>query len=118
MGRRAKNKQGDPTPIVDRSKPRSAKRKAPDAVDAPARPAKKAKEAAGGVLKKGGKEKASKPKAGGRAKAVSFGDDAEGSEGWEDVDDGELAAESKYVVLSAYFECEMGQALMLDQTVI
>jgi ribosomal RNA methyltransferase Nop2 len=116
MGRRAKNKQGDPTPIVDRSKPRSAKRKAPDAVDAPARPAKKAKEAAGGVLKKSGKE--SKPKAGGRAKAVSFGDDAEGSEGWEDVDDGELAAESKYVVLSAFLEREMGQALMLNQTAV
>jgi ribosomal RNA methyltransferase Nop2 len=100
MGRRAKNKQGDPTPIRDPQDKPSAKklgkRKAAEVEDAPARPLKKAKEAKpkakNASVKMGGKDVSGLKK----KKTVSFNEE-DGSEGWEDVDDeeGGLVAESK-----------------------
>lgn len=122
MGRRAKNKQGDPAPIGDRenrpSQKKLGKRKADD-VEAPSkRPAKKAKEDEGkplktslakrkskGDLKGEPKTKSEKPKAK-TQKRAHFEDEDDGagsSEGWEDVDsDGDLKAHAKYVELSCF----------------
>lgn len=121
MGRRAKNKQGDPAPIGDRenrpSQKKLGKRKADDVAEAPSkRPAKKARESdakpAKPSLVKGKpksepkgepKAKSDKPKAK-TQKRAHFEDEDEGagsSEGWEDVDsDGDLKAHAKYVSLS------------------
>ncbi|OJT14584.1 25S rRNA (cytosine-C(5))-methyltransferase nop2 [Trametes pubescens] len=115
MGRRAKNKQGDPAPIGDRenrpSQKKLGKRKADD-VEAPSkRPAKKARESevkpAKPSIVKGkpktvatgeAKAKSDKPKAK-TQKRAHFEDEDEGagsSEGWEDVDDdGDLKSHAK-----------------------
>ena len=125
MGRRAKNKQGDPQPFAQvqenaerPSQKKLGKRKAEE-VDAPTkRPAKKAKDAEGRPAKpikpaasKGkdkiavkGDAKAKASAAQGKKKRVEFDDEDEGagsSEGWEDVeDDGDLKAHAKYVTYS------------------
>ena len=119
MGRRAKNKQGDPSPLLEvqenagrPSQKKLGKRKADD-VETTKRPAKKARESEGKPPKPSalkGKEKSSvkvatkaksaKPKPA-KQKQARFEDEDEGagsSEGWEDVeDDGGLKAQAKYV---------------------
>ena len=112
MGRRAKNKQGDPEPFAEvqenrPSQKKLGKRKA-DEVDAPAkRPAKKARDIDGrpsksvktvaskgkekGVPKDTAKAKPAKAQAQ-KKQQVQFEDEDEGagsSEGWEDVEDNE-----------------------------
>lgn len=117
MGRRAKNKQGDPEPISqDRSaRPsgkRLGKRKAEadvDAKDGPSkRPAKKAREheekssrkeqngGKTGSIAKEIKKAASKPKVKRKAQEESEGESS--SEGWEGVRDDDIKAPVKYVV--------------------
>ncbi|KAA1474912.1 NOL1/NOP2/sun family putative RNA met [Dentipellis sp. KUC8613] len=102
MGRRAKNKQGDPTPIESRettkpSQKKLGKRKAEPEADESKRPAKKVKEVVGDVKKSknsvGGKKAAKKSSKADLKKATSWDEeDADGSgDGWEDVaDDAEL----------------------------
>ncbi|VDB82742.1 unnamed protein product [Peniophora sp. CBMAI 1063] len=96
MGRRAKNKQGDPAPLVDKNAPRESakklgKRKAdPEATPESKRPAKKAKESASGATSKpkASKGKVAKGKPQAKAKGESWDDLPDGgSEGWEDVED-------------------------------
>ena len=106
MGRRAKNKQGDPAPLVDKNAPREresakklGKRKAdPEAAPESKRPAKKAKESASGAKVKASKGKAVKGKGQAKDKGESWDDLPDGgSEGWEDVEDGgNLMAQTKY----------------------
>ncbi|KAI0665127.1 NOL1/NOP2/sun family-domain-containing protein [Cubamyces menziesii] len=117
MGRRAKNKQGDPSPLLEvqenagrPSQKKLGKRKADD-VETTKRPAKKARESEGKPPKPSalkGKEKSSvkvatkakptKPKPA-KQKQARFEDEDEGagsSEGWEDVEDDEgLKAQAK-----------------------
>ncbi|THH19393.1 hypothetical protein EW146_g1758 [Bondarzewia mesenterica] len=94
MGRRAKNKQGNPEPIsplYENAKPsqkKLGKRKAEPETHESRRPAKKAKEAAGkGKVVAKGKELKQKSK-GGKASGKDVEDAEEGgsSEGWEDAD--------------------------------
>lgn len=118
MGRRAKNKQGDPAPIGDRenrpSQKKLGKRKAEDVEVPSKRPTKKARESdvkpvkpslVKGKSKSEPKSKSDKPKAK-TQKRAHFEDEDEGagsSEGWEDVDsDGDLKAHAKYVLLSCF----------------
>ncbi|KAI0636833.1 NOL1/NOP2/sun family-domain-containing protein [Trametes polyzona] len=121
MGRRAKNKQGDPTPLHEvrenagkPSQKKLGKRKAEE-VEAPSkRPAKKARESEGkppksapskgkpkAALKDSAKAKAGKPKPK-QQKQTRFEDEDEdegagsSSEGWEDVeDDGDLQTQAR-----------------------
>ncbi|TBU65681.1 NOL1/NOP2/sun family RNA met [Dichomitus squalens] len=118
MGRRAKNKQGDPSPLAEvkenagrPSQKKLGKRKADDVDSANKRPAKKVKEGEARTDKpskptaaKGRATTASKNEGKARpvkskSKKPSFEDDAEGagcSEGWEDVeDDGDLQQHAK-----------------------
>lgn len=94
MGRRAKNKQGPPQPLktAEESSKSIGKRKA-DSDGAAARPTKKLKDS-----------KSVKPS----SKSVSFkskpekgkkqpDDSGNSSDGWEDVDDDELATKTKCV---------------------
>lgn len=81
MGRRAKNKQAPPEPLdrKEYSSPKKlGKRKAEDLDDKP-RPAKKSKDSASA------KSKSKPSKTGPRVKFTE--DDANSSEGWEDVQD-------------------------------
>ncbi|KAI0362260.1 NOL1/NOP2/sun family RNA met [Trametes cingulata] len=120
MGRRAKNKQGDPAPLLDLqenagrpSQKKLGKRKA-DEVEAPSkRPAKKARESDGKPAKPSALKAKAKAPAKGDAKAKSekvkpkkqkqarFEDEEEdegagSSEGWEDVgDDEDLQKQAK-----------------------
>lgn len=120
MGRRAKNKQGDPTPLVDAnaqgarpSAKKLGKRKADAEDDArevvSKRPAKKMKEDVKkgekkGTAKKQAPKKGAAPKA---SKKVEESEDEEldedevmesgSSEGWEDVEDADIEAEAKCV---------------------
>ncbi|KAL7283507.1 hypothetical protein ACG7TL_002940 [Trametes sanguinea] len=118
MGRRAKNKQGDPSPIVDAqenggrpSQKKLGKRKADDVETTAKRPAKKPRESEGkaakspaakgkekGAAKGALKSKSDKPKQK-QQKQARFEDEDEGagsSEGWEDVEDDEdLQAQAK-----------------------
>ncbi|KZV64333.1 NOL1/NOP2/sun family RNA met [Peniophora sp. CONT] len=95
MGRRAKNKQGDPAPLGDKNAPRESakklgKRKAePEAASESKRPAKKAKESSSGaVVSKAKQSKGKTAKTKGQAKGESWdGLPDGGSEGWEDVED-------------------------------
>ncbi|KAI8998510.1 NOL1/NOP2/sun family-domain-containing protein [Trametes punicea] len=110
MGRRAKNKQGDPTPLAEvqentgrPSQKKLGKRKADDVDSTSKRPAKKAREGEGkpaksviadgkekNISKGGAKTKSDKPKV--KPKQARFEDEDEGagsSEGWEDVEDDE-----------------------------
>lgn len=120
MGRRAKNKQGDPAPLADANgfagKPSAkklGKRKAEAEDDVSKRPAKKVKEVEGKKADKkvlGKKVEAKKPK-GPAAKSApakkareSSEDLEEGgsSEGWEDVEDaGDVKAQAKCVCFLA-----------------
>lgn len=98
MGRRAKNKQGDPTPIRDpdiTSTKKPGKRKAED--DGAKRSPKKIKAASGPLVNKGkGKENA-KPQ-NSNAKAKGKETIREESLGWEDIgdEDGILEAHAAY----------------------
>ncbi len=133
MGRRAKNKQGDPRPIdqaYDKpSQKKLGKRKADEVDSGAKRPAKKVKEnavkplkapvAANGKTKsalKVAKPRADQPKPK-KQKQARFEDEDEdedegagSSEGWEDVDDdGDLKAQAKCVFLSSSprpFSCD------------
>lgn len=119
MGRRAKNKQGDPAPLVPvqenagrPSQKKLGKRKADDVDSSSKRPAKKAKEDARAAKPATspttkGKEK-SGPKSAVIAKAAKTkpkharfeheDEEAGSDEGWEDVhDDDDLQAQAKYV---------------------
>jgi ribosomal RNA methyltransferase Nop2 len=123
MGRRAKNKQGDPSPFGEpsASKPsekKLGKRKADALDDAPpakARPAKKLRDdAARPVVRKATKDvpKAVKPKAAKTAPPAKKErvppvqedvEDGGDSEGWEDVDDQpDLAAASRCVIINCF----------------
>lgn len=111
MGRRAKNKQGEPAPLRNpdtANTKKSGKRKAED--DGPKRSPKKLKAGFGSVVAKdsdkkgkgGGREKGkAKVKAG---KARGKENVREGSLGWEDVDDGDLEAHAA-CVWSLSLEC-------------
>ncbi|KAJ7940735.1 NOL1/NOP2/sun family RNA met [Mycena leptocephala] len=82
MGRRAKHKQAPPEPLEKKeySSPKKlGKRKAEDLDDKP-RPAKKSKESASAKSKP-------KPKSSKTGPRVKFADDANSSDGWEDVQD-------------------------------
>ncbi|KAI9065140.1 NOL1/NOP2/sun family putative RNA met [Trametes sanguinea] len=118
MGRRAKNKQGDPSPLLDAqengsrpSQKKLGKRKADDVETTAKRPAKKPRESEGkaakppaakgkekGAAKGALKSKSDKPKPR-KQKQARFEDEDEGagsSEGWEDVEDDEgLQAQAK-----------------------
>ena len=98
MGRRAKNKQSDPSPLAvleenaERpSQKKLGKRKAEEVEGPTKRPAKKAKDA---PAKKGSTKSDARPKPtktpSKKSKTVAFDEDDEGggsSEGWEDIDD-------------------------------
>jgi ribosomal RNA methyltransferase Nop2 len=98
MGRRWKNRQGDPEPLADPQQPGPKKlgKRKPDHED-DGRPAKKVKEAAG----KPGKKSPAASKAKGKGKAQpkkSKVVEDDGDLGWEDMeDDIDLRAASKYV---------------------
>ncbi|KAJ7156073.1 NOL1/NOP2/sun family RNA met [Mycena crocata] len=83
MGRRAKNKQAAPEPLDKKeytSTKKLGKRKADADLDDKPRPAKKSKDSASGKSK-------SKPKSSKGGPRVKFADDANSSDGWEDVQD-------------------------------
>lgn len=89
MGRRAKNKQGDPAPLRDpdtTSTEKLGKRKAED--DGPKRSPKKIKAASSDKSKSRGKVK--HQKSNGKVKGKETV--REGSLGWEDIDEGNLEA--------------------------
>ncbi|KAI0318653.1 NOL1/NOP2/sun family-domain-containing protein [Amylostereum chailletii] len=128
MGRRAKNKQGAPAPLVDKaetSKPsqkKLGKRKAEPEADQSKRPTKKIKDA--GTLrhdknekvKKSSDQKSAKVKV---AKADLWDDVQEGgsgSEGWEDVEDGgDLDSQAKSLLQDVDDESEMVDEFDLDE---
>lgn len=125
MGRRAKNKQGDPAAFAEvqenagrPSQKKLGKRKADDVDSSSKRPAKKVKESDArprkppksttaksrekSVVKGEVKAKSDKPKS--QKKQARFEDEDEGagsSEGWEDVeDDDDLQTQAKYVCMA------------------
>jgi 25S rRNA (cytosine2870-C5)-methyltransferase len=98
MGRRAKNKQGDPAPLHDRDSARTkkpGKRKAED--DGPKRSPKKIKATSGSVAMNGDKSKSiGKAKVDRSNRKAEGKENREGSLGWEDMDDGNLEAHAAY----------------------
>ncbi|TFY76701.1 hypothetical protein EWM64_g7311, partial [Hericium alpestre] len=132
MGRRAKNKQGDPESIVPRdtkpSQKKLGKRKAEPAADESKRPVKKAKDTAVASGKKAVKEKLGGKKAEPvKTKGKSTGKQAESwddvdvgegasNEGWEDVDDeADLKAQAKTLFHDSDEEDFEGLAGDLDE---
>jgi 25S rRNA (cytosine2870-C5)-methyltransferase len=119
MGRRAKNKQGDPAPLRDPTEERPSSKKlgkrkaAPEPDNSAKRPAKKAREAKSVTLEKSANEakvpKSTSAKASKGAKLekavkkkapvkedIELEEDGGSSEGWEDVDDGaDLKAQAR-----------------------
>ena len=108
MGRKAKNKQGAPNPgeldaLISGKK--LGKRKATDENDAPPaaveRPAKRSKDASVKKQKKGKSTKKPLKAAGSKASQKKKVEEAgSGSEGWEDVEDGEGLDDNLKCVLS------------------
>lgn len=100
MGRRWKNRQGDPEPLADPQQlaPKKLGKRKPDHEDG-GRPVKKAKEAATKPSKKAAAASKSKGKGKEQPKKSKAIED-DGDLGWEDMeDDIDLKAASKYVRL-------------------